>query len=275
MQGLWSESRFNNYPEPKWWRVVLLSLFIHVAVFSVVFFIPQDMPARKIGGTVYEVDLVEMPQKRLTKAPRTAPAKPRKTRTIAPKKAAPAKRISPPRKKERPLTVAKRVVEKKTKKPERPKVSPSKLIDRAVARVERDIKTKEEDPIAQALSKLEHQIQEDAEKEATPGGAAHGISMRMYQMMVENKIKGNWAYPVALDSNQGKKDLVAVVLVKVRSDGSILDFSFAQKSSSAMFDRSVRKAIERSDPLPPFPEGYRRTYDEIEINFNLSELDNY
>ena len=40
-----------------------------------------------------------------------------------------------------------------------------------------------------------------------------------------------------------------------------------------MFDESVMRAIERSDPLPPFPEGFLKSFEEIEINFNLRELE--
>jgi colicin import membrane protein len=87
---------------------------------------------------------------------------------------------------------------------------------------------------------------------------------------VETKIKGNWSYPVAL---QIQKDLEAVVVLKVKSDGTILRSQLKKRSSNPVFDQSVLKAIERSDPLPPFPEGYRKSHDEIEITFNLKDLE--
>jgi colicin import membrane protein len=48
---------------------------------------------------------------------------------------------------------------------------------------------------------------------------------------------------------------------------------FKTRSSFPLFDQSVLRAVERSDPLPPFPEGYMKTSEEIEINFNLKELE--
>jgi colicin import membrane protein len=42
---------------------------------------------------------------------------------------------------------------------------------------------------------------------------------------------------------------------------------------SALFDESVLKAIERSNPLPPFPDSYRMSQDELQITFNLSDLE--
>jgi colicin import membrane protein len=92
-------------------------------------------------------------------------------------------------------------------------------------------------------------------------------------MEVENRIKDNWSYPVALLSPGSNKDLEAIVVVRVRNNGTILKSWFKSQSSNIMFNQSVLKAIERSDPLPQFPEGYRKTYDEIEINFNLRDLE--
>ena len=89
-------------------------------------------------------------------------------------------------------------------------------------------------------------------------------------MEIENRIKSNWSYPVAAGN---QKDLEALVIVKVKNDGTILDSWFKKPSSDNVFDQSVMKAVERSNPLPAFPEGYRRSYDEIEINFNLKDLE--
>jgi outer membrane biosynthesis protein TonB len=44
-------------------------------------------------------------------------------------------------------------------------------------------------------------------------------------------------------------------------------------SGSPVFDESVTRAIKRSDPLPPMPESYPKSYEELEITFNLKELE--
>jgi len=59
----------------------------------------------------------------------------------------------------------------------------------------------------------------------------------------------------------------------VLRDGTISQFTFKKRSGDAIFDESVAKAIERSNPLPPFPEGFLKSSEEIEINFNLRELE--
>ncbi len=94
----------------------------------------------------------------------------------------------------------------------------------------------------------------------------------LYQMEIEYAIKSNWSYPVALlDLKMGKMP-ESVVVLTVRSDGKILKTQFKKRSQNPLFDDSVLKAIEKSDPLPGFPDGYRKSYDEVEINFSLRDL---
>jgi len=93
--------------------------------------------------------------------------------------------------------------------------------------------------------------------------------MALYQMEVEAWIKRNWSYPIAMD----KQKLEAVVVLMVKQDGTIMKTRLEKRSASALFDESVMKAVERSNPLPPFPDSYRKSYDEIEITFNLKDLE--
>jgi len=50
---------------------------------------------------------------------------------------------------------------------------------------------------------------------------------------------------------------------------------FEKRSADVLFDESVSNAIDRSKLLPPFPEGYRITHEELEINFNLKDLEKH
>jgi colicin import membrane protein len=97
------------------------------------------------------------------------------------------------------------------------------------------------------------------------------MPMAIYRAETENWIKSNWSYPVAMDNAE---NLETIVVLKVRRDGSILKTRFETRSRNTLFDESVLKAIERSDPLPPFPEGYRKSHEEFIINFNLKDLEN-
>ena len=277
------EQRLNSVSEPKWSKMLILSLVFHLVAFSLILFVPDQMPTRSIRGPVYQVDLVELPNTRRLKTKSSVRAKTQKKSTAL-KKASQAKRIAKPTKREKPAVIAKRTLEKKSLKSKKKLLPPSKvldkavtntkpkkkekntetLIDQAVSKLESKVNAQENDHVEQAVSKLQSRVKEGR------GEADEGISIRMYQLEVENWIKNNWSYPVALLS---RKDLEAVIVVKVRNSGAIMKSWLKKKSSNTIFDQSVIKAVERSDPLPPFPKGYLKTHEEFEINFNLRELE--
>jgi colicin import membrane protein len=260
--------------EMKWSPMVALSVVLHLAIFSVVLFVPEAMPTRRFEGVVYSVDLVDMPAGVNVKRKGTRTPTVKKGKRVA-KKGSQAKRITAQKKKKKPVIIAKRTVETKTPTIKKPKVSSSELIDQAVSKIEKKVesekkvKSEEENHVEEAISKLESEVGTPVGPEPRVGSPGGGVPIQMYQMEVEDRIKGNWSYPVAL---QSKEDLEAIVVVTVKKDGSILKTEMKKGSSDAIFDESVLRAVKRSDPLPPFPEGYRESYDEIEIRFNLRDL---
>ena len=250
--------------------MVVISFLFHLAVFSVILFVPESFPTRSFEGVVYEVNLVEMPLGRDLKPQAPGPTRKEKKSATLIKKDRRAKRIQIVKKEKKPLVIAKRTVKKKTSIIKKPKVSASELIARAISRIETKVKTADKSPIDRAISKLESKVREQGRSPSGGGRAGTGIAMRIYQAEVEERIKSNWSYPVAL---QSKRDLEAIVVVMVKRDGAIVNIQLKKRSGSAIFDQSVLRAVERSGPLPPFPEGYRRSQDEIEIKFNLRELE--
>ena len=280
MEGLQVKTRSDELKEQKWTRVIIFSLLFHIMIFSLMLFVPDSIPTRRISGAaIYEVNLVEMPSKSRSTVKKTSDEKKGRQLTRS-KPSTSAKRISRPKKDEKPVVIGKRVVKRKKearkkRKPRKPKVSPSKLIDRAVSRIEKKVKAEKDDHLAQAISKIQTRAERTSQKGAVRGDAEVGITIRMYQLAVEEQVKSNWSYPVALMDPKKLRALEAIVLVKVKEDGTIMKSWFKKRSASSIFDGSVLKAIERSDPLPPFPEGYRKSYDEIEIKFDLSELEEF
>ena len=262
-----------------WTGPLIFSLAFHLTVFSMFFFVPESMSIRRINGpTVYEVDLVQLPPRPVKTKKEAAVVSPGKM-IAGSTKTATSRLISPPAKEEKPVVIGKRVVERNTqkktpeKKVERPKVNASKLIDQAIGKIERKVKAEKKDHLSAALSKIQSRVEETERSNPQGDFSETGMAIRLYQMEVAERIKHNWSYPVAI-SNPGENQAIeAVVVVTVKENGTIIGFSVKKKSSSALFDASVLKAIERSDPLPPFPEGYRKSTDDIEIRFNLSEME--
>jgi colicin import membrane protein len=278
--------------EQGWGKMVLFSVLFHAIIFSSVLFVPGYMPTRAIQGAVYEVDLVEMGQNRAPKSGKGAvpPSEKPQQKVSVSKKAEPVKRITAPKQKEKALVIAKKTVKKEEIK-KKPEISPSKRIEEAVSKIQRKVAAEQKDHLKQALSEIEKKVDsenQDRVSEAISrlqgrvsapgqealgpsGGGVTGKIMEIYIMEVTERIRQNWSYPATLAAEQDK-DLEAVFILRVNDQGKILMSWFDKKSSNPLFDQSVEKAIERSDPLPPFPPSYHRSEEEFEITFNLREM---
>jgi len=189
------------------------------------------------------------------------------------KRDAGTKRLQIQETQEKPLVISKRTTTRDItiKKPE---VVPPKPIEKLEPQKEEALSPAETFHLRDALSRIKEKVAADSISPAETAGPtapipSNGIPMRIYQMEVETKVKSNWAYPTAL---LNKKDLEAVVLVKVQRDGTILKYELIRRSNNSMFDQSVITAIERTKSMPQFPEGFRQNDEEIEITFNIKEF---
>lgn len=289
MNVTWDTLEGNGPNGLKWGPVIAASLLFHAAAVGLMFFVPETLSIRRPDpGVVYEVRLVDMPGnggRGEAAAPEKKAAPPRaeaKKAVSIPKKK-PARRIAPVQREKKPVIVAKKTAKIDTKPTkEKWEVSPSDLIDRAISRIERKEKAKAAPPppktgaghLERALADVESRARSQIGGTGSGrGGGVMGTAMQIYKAKITDHISGNWSYPVALQS--GEEGLEATVVLTAQRDGSITSTRIAKRSSNTIFDESVLRAIERSDPLPPFPEVYRRSHDEIEIRFNLEELKKY
>jgi colicin import membrane protein len=261
--------------DQKWSRMIGLSAGVHLAAFFLIMFLANTGPSiRPYRGISYEVTLVEMPGGGVPKASGGPAAVETKAEKAVPKETKAPQRVEEVKRQEKPLVVAKKTVEKATPTPEKPKVSPMDQINKAISNIEKKVKSDNVDHLNTAISRLQTKAQSGAKPGGGGGaeGGGQGVGggpMALYQMEVEAKIKSNWSYPVNMD----RQKLEAVVILTVRQDGKIMKTRLEKRSASTMFDDSVLKAIERSNPLPPFPESYRKSNDELEITFNLKDLE--
>jgi len=254
--------------------MMTLSVLLHVAAFVGFLIIPESMPSRRTNNIVYEVNLVEMPSFEIKQEKKaTTATKKNNGKTVATKNIQ-AIRIDTNQETKKPLVISKRTTKKKSAQAKKPEISSSQLIDQAISRIEKTVESEEKiSKIDEAISRLEEEVKNEgalpSPGEGSPRGNPSGAFMRIYQMEVETKIKGNWSYPMALRNQQ---DMEAVVEMRVKRDGTVMNFKFIRPSSDSLFDNSIIKAIEKSKPLPPFPESYRKSYDEFEIRFHTEEL---
>ncbi len=278
------QAAYPRITDPGWGKTILISFSLHILAFSFVLLVPGSMPGRRLPSVIYEVDLVELPAARPVEALQPVPAKSVPSLPESVVKTPPAVPISKP---EKPVVIAKRVIEDKPRPLEKPRIDPSKRLEQALSRLEQEAEAKrkrqaeqqrlEREAEASARSHLDQALSNlqtrQIGNEKASGLPDTGISLRLYQLAVEESIKSNWSFPVGVMDPQRQRDLQALMVLDVESGGKILSSRFKRKSGDDLFDQSVLRAIERSDPLPPFPEGYPKVREEIEINFNLSELD--
>lgn len=257
----------DGWTDQKWRRMFILSLLLHVTVFSTIFLASDPMATRRVKDIVYNVDLVEMPAG--TRPGSEFRVRSKKTGGLyISGKERTARRIGSVKIREKPVAIAKRTIRLKPPDDKTPAISPAELLDQVMAGI--SAKTGKEEKIPQTAPAPVT----DKPTSPTPGPFSSGsedesIAVRLYKLDVFEKIKSNWSYPTVDNQNP-----VAIVVVNVKNDGTILDFHLKKSSNSDLFDQSVLLAVKRSNPLPPFPEGYRKSHEQIEINFNLSDLKN-
>jgi colicin import membrane protein len=278
--------------EERWAQMIVLSFVFHCAIFFASLFISKGaIYYPTFDEHVYHVELVAPPSPRTGGGVKGGGVATRRgTPTIAKTS---TRRIAV--KKKPPVTVvAKRVSPKPLPQPKKKTTSASELINGAISRVEREV-AQEGNRLEETISRIEKRLEiekktqppEIAEKvqeggEATTprrtggrmplGSSGTGKGIQLYQIEIETAIKDNWSFPVALLNVRKDKTPEAVILLTVRSDGKIVKARFKKKSRDSLFNDSVLKAIERSDPLPKFPPGYKKSSDEVEIRFSLKDL---
>ena len=280
MEALLIHPASDTSMQTKWGKMFMVSLVLHLIVFSSLLFVPENIGPRKIRDTVYEVKLVDLPRAKRSTVKTKASTRTKTVKRLAPAKTASTKELSRLKSKAKPVVVAKRttkakpvVIAKRTAKAETKKLAPpqdstNKHIDQALEKIKKKVEEGKNDSDSPVVSRLDLPDEKSGQTSLS-GRAENGITIHLYRMEIYDLIKSHWSLPALDDEN-----LAAVIELTVKSNGTIIKTRMTQSSGNERFDRSVLKAIKLSDPLPPFPEGYRKTHEEIEINFNLSELEN-
>ena len=98
------------------------------------------------------------------------------------------------------------------------------------------------------------------------GGVVKGMEFIIYQNRMLSSIKENWAW-VGQRSN-----LRVVVHFSIKDNGEITGLKIVQPSGDLSYDESVLRAVKKSNPLPPPPEGSRKDFADVELTFRPKDL---
>jgi len=89
----------------------------------------------------------------------------------------------------------------------------------------------------------------------TPSLDIHSLHYTWYQTIVTNILRSNWATSVANEKSHNIKVLISFAILR---NGSITDIKILEPSGIFILDQAVRRAVIKSNPLPPLPVEFRR-----------------
>jgi len=160
----------------------------------------------------------------------------------------------------------------------------SRVVKHAISQIEKQIESSRAQPVREAIDGLRESVA-DADASAV-GSAEEGISasqgrsgtggrralelMDIYKAEIPYHIQRNWVFSEQLAG--GRTGLAAWLVIEIRPDGSLRDIWFEKRSGNRYFDEQAFKAIKKSDPLPPLPNGYARPFFNVGLRFTPSGL---
>ena len=101
------------------------------------------------------------------------------------------------------------------------------------------------------------------------GGITVDENLKRYLIAVNSQIQEHWVLP---EMQSWKENIEAIVIIRVRRDGVVVERSFKKKSDNVYFNQFVEKTLKLSSPLPPFPIGINQPEMEIGLKFRPGEV---
>jgi TonB family protein len=226
-------------------KMIILSLIIHVFVISTVIIAVPTTSRHLTFGQAYSVQLVGpevmLPAKD-TSALNDILQSSKATNSIIVKREVSGLSSTPVKKEEASkLTIEKALSALRQKESSTPQVAPAAK------------------PSAAASTPVRGNV---------PGGQTSS-RLNEYYGFIQSRVKGNWILPQTL---RPKDNVLTIIEVKILSNGAVERLNFEKRSGNRYVDDSAMKAVQKSIPFPPFPEGMMDNYIEIGIRFPSSEL---
>ncbi|MGB5992751.1 MAG: TonB C-terminal domain-containing protein [Desulfobacterales bacterium] len=261
-----------------------VSLLCHLLFFVILIFAPGYATDRNPSLSVINVSLVTLPSQNNTPLPAEF-----KTQTVVEKKdqkTTISSKTIPKTEHKSPESISLKPKEKKVKQSLKKKTfKTDKVVKSAISRIEKEVEESRPDQVNKAIARLKDQVEktgppnlskpQDTKGTGPPGGTATGSKkdlklMDIYQVEIAFRIQKNWSFNKQLAG--GRTDLEAWAAIKVMPNGEIKDTWFDKRSGNSYFDDQAKKAILKSNPLPPLPKGYFRPYFEAGFHFTPSGI---
>jgi colicin import membrane protein len=268
----------------------MVSILCHVIFFAILTYGPTVTPQKKIIPSVIDVSMVTFSTSEAATQPAKSDVTPATTPDVAEKvqpeiKPEPEPEVTPEPvvtiKKQTKKAVIKKNTPKKLKRSLKKKTfKRTKVLKSAIRRIEKDIDKSKPDPLKTAMAKLRQKVGDKdvplGRKTSSVGGinGKNGLGLDtgpmlelidIYRVEIAYQIQKNWAFSDQLAGGRG--DLKVSLVFKIMPDGEIRDIFFTDRSGNNYLDESAYNAIKKSTPVKPHPEGARRPYVEMGLEF--------
>ena len=265
----------------------MLSLLLHISMVMVFVFIAPLFGKKERLPEVYTVRLFYPKEKRSVRTKRPTPGlekkerkqfKPKQVKKKVSQNKLPSKKVKKqvlPKKRQmaKKKVLSTRPIPSKKKKPKRKQISNEALLQKRLKEIQERVREKKEEAyLAKRLRALEKKVEASQPPVSARGSgpsSGENEALRRYFTMVWAIIRENWILPTELLKG---KNLRATVVLRVSDNGKILKTWFEKRSGDAVFDQSVKKAIDAVKSLPPIPKGLGPGPVEIGVNFKPEGL---
>jgi colicin import membrane protein len=257
---------------------IAISAVLHLVFMAGIILAPALAPAKRYIPTVVNVSLVSLPALGNPTVETAGPEKqevqepPAEKVEIKPEPVEPPPPPPPP-----PKPVEKVSIEPVPKVSKTPKESlkhktfkPSTVVKESVTKLAKEVEEKRPPTLDDTLKRLKREVESTAKNPrsgatgpvGTPDGRTGRSGMtsaqeqdrvRIYQAEIAYQVQKNWAFSEQLAG--ARADIEVALGIKIAADGEISDIWFDQRSGNRHLDESAYRAIVKSNPLPPFPQG--------------------
>ncbi len=245
----------------------------HFLLLGMLYVMPSsfDRPFRA-GPRAINVDLVSLPApgppQPATQAPTTPPPPKPKPAVAKPEPVPPP---PPPKVKKAPVSVAPQKKKPKVVKSLKKKTAPKKAAT-AVTRPPPKPTPKKVEPqrtqqVTSAIDAMRKKVagQEKARQAAGAGGTGSGAGvmdrLQNYKLDVGYSVGQNFAFPQQLA--RSSQSLATKITFRVLPNGEIVDVKIYESSGNSQLDEAAYRAVLKSNPVKPHPEGLNRPYVEV------------
>jgi colicin import membrane protein len=263
---------------------MMVSLVCHLLFFAVLLYAQDRQAEKPFAPSIINVSMVTLPpqgkaarsgKQSLSKetAPEAkAPEAPKPAPVTPPASAPPEVSVAPEKRSE------KTSLKKKTFKTD-------KVVQSAIKEIEQKVETTQPDPLSEALDRLRNKVEKEEADQSknTVGrldsggqpngtGGASGLSGKqvadlidIYRVEIAYQVQKHWAFSEQLAGKE--KKLQASLVFKVMPDGQIKDLFFTDRSGNSYLDDSAYKAVIKSNPVAPHPEGISKPFIHVGLRF--------